>query len=380
VRQKKLAHTKASVTWKKINMNTLLFKSSWTHFAVVAAMAGTALADPVKDGIVNCAGLQGEENRLQRLACFDRLVEKIKPEEIKPFTEKAQRQSEYGLKKEQDYEEKHANDRWFLRSSTQLGDDNTKPAQIALTRSNSNTTGVANAAIVYATKGGLGEALGLGVKGEEKWYVGVGIQRDDTVATKKVSNSNIRLGYAKAFSVFPKKEKGSAVKSWLSIGRQNDHVAKNAQIQTDLGIEAAYRWIDLTDFKEVKYDRRIMLKFNPFSDKVVNDPSGINPRTSGVGLGLGLSWYRPTDVEWMPQSLSNVFPDRWSFNSLRNVGTAGTKQFSTFNKLGFTWLLAKSDKDHFQPSITLAREVGANFREGLAPSAKTLLTLDLKYN
>jgi hypothetical protein len=360
-------------------MKTLQLKSSWGYFALLAGVASAAFADPVQEGIVNCAGLQGAENRVQRLACFDRLVEKMKPEEIKPFTEKAQAKSEHNIKKGQDYDELHAKDRWFLRSTTQLGDENIKPARVALTRSNSNTTGVARAALIYADKGGIGDALSLG-KGDEKWYAGIGIHRDDSVVAKKISTSDLRLGYAKTFSVFPKAEKGKAVNSWASLARLNDHIASNSKIQTDLGIDAAFRWIDLAEFGDVKYDRRIKLTFNPFSDKIVSDPNGNNSRTSGIGLGLGLSWYRPTEVDWIPKSVSNTLPDRWSFNSLRNVGTASTKQYSTLNKLDFTWLLARSNKDHFQPSITLAREVGANFREGVAPSAKTLLTLDLKYN
>lgn len=116
--------------------------------------------------------------------------------------------------------------------------------------------------------------------------------------------------------------------------------------------------------------------------KTISDPAGNNTRTSGAGAGFNFSWYRPTDVAWIPKSVqdSNVLPDRWNFSSLRNVGTSGVKQYSTIHKLEFKWSLSQSASDHFQPSITLAREVGGNFREGLKPSAKTLLTLDLKYN
>jgi hypothetical protein len=365
---------------KELTMNTFQLKSVCSGIVLLAGASSVALADPVQDGIVNCAGLKGEQNRLERLACFDRVVEKMKLEEIQPFSENTRNKSEHNIKKQQDYDEKHANDRWFLRSTTQLGDENVDPAQIALTRSNSNTTGVARIALIYADEGGIGNALGLKVKGDEKWFAGIGIHRDDSIATKKVSTSDLRLGYAKAFSVFPKRKKGQAVSARVSLARLSDHIAGNSKIKTDLSVRAGYRWIELNEFDEVKYDRSIQLTFNPFSDKTTSDPSGINPRTSGIGLGFGFSWYRPTDVGWMPTSARSMLPDRWFFDSLRNVGTANTKQYSTLNKLGFTWDLARSSREHFQPSITLAREVGANFREGLTPSAKTLLTLNVKYN
>jgi hypothetical protein len=370
--------------------NTMKFKALPSIFAisvsaVSAGAASNAYAGLYDAWVPQCAALPSDADKL---ACFKKMTVGIKPPDKQlPWNAETQAKLDTSVEKHNYFaakdgasEEKHADDRWFLRSTTQIGDDNVKPAKIALTRSKGDVAGIARAAVIYVDRGGISDALGLEVAGDESWYVGVGVHRDDTVAAKKVSTSDLRLGYRKAFSVFPKKTDGKAVGSWVSIARLNDHVASNAQIQTDLGVEAAYRWLKLSKYDEVEHDRSVKITFNPFSDKTFSDPTGNNTRTSGIGLGLALSWYRPTDVDWIPKTISNALPDRWSFTSLRNVGTASTKQYSTLHKLGFSWAFAKNDSASLQPSITLAREVGANFREGLASSAKTLLTLDVKLN
>lgn len=248
-------------------MRNLRFK--YFYFGLLFTSMSTSVnADALKNSVLNCAGFSAEGDTIKRLACFDQLVKRLAPDptKIDPWTASAQQKTDYNIQKELDSQKKHANDNLFLRNTTALGKENDKPAKIALTHANDITVGVARAALIYVDRGGLSDALGFKVAGDEKWFVGMGLHRDDTVTTKKISTSDLRLGYTKAFSVYPRNKKGNAVSSWVSLARLNDHIASNAKIQTDFGIEAGYRWIDRNNFDEVLHDRSIKFSFNPFSD------------------------------------------------------------------------------------------------------------------
>lgn len=348
--------------------------------------ASDAHAQTYEKWVMQCANLPTDQ---QIAACVKALtagLDKPKPNDQKKWdavtqTELAEANEKFVFANDEKkaYKLAHANDHLFLRQTTDLGKENKAPAQLTLTRTDGQTVGVARAALIHVNAEGLVKALNLDKK-KQKLYYGVGLHRDDTDATKRIFTTDLRLGYRHGFHVRQEDTPGVEQVSWISLTRLNNHVANTAQLQTEVGYDWSYRWFEADKFDRIKFDRQVNIKINPFSDHTIKDPTGLKPTTTGVGLGLDFSWYKPTDVAWVPKAGKPYLPDRWNFSTLRNVSTGATKQYSTINKLGFTWELARSEVDSLQPSLTLAREVGGNFREGIVPTAKTLLTLNVKYN
>jgi hypothetical protein len=334
--------------------------------------------------VVQCANLPTDS---QIADCVRAIVAGIaKPKEQKAWNAQTQQEladanDKYVVisKEAKAIKQARADDNLFLRKTTDLGKANKAPAQLTLTRSNDQTVGVARAALIHVNAEGLANAFSLDKK-RQKFYYGVGIHRDDTDAAKRIFTTDLRLGYRHGFHVRQEDTAGVEQVGWISLTRLNNHIANTAQLQTEVGYDWSRRWFEADKYDRILFDRQVNIKINPFSDRTIKDPAGLKPTTTGVGVGLDFTWYQPTDVKWIPKASKQYLPDSWNFSTLRNVGTGSAKQYSTLNKLSFTWDLARSATAGLQPSLSLAREVGSNFREGITPAAKTLLTLDVKYN
>jgi hypothetical protein len=370
--------------------------SSFNHCIAAAACCFPALcfAQLIPDWVGQCALIASPQDRL---ACFDAMSKNEKEAaevvrtkkglpvpswdtDTKSKLAKAVDKDEKQSAKAKLDKEKAAKAQWFLRATTDMSDINKEGAKISMTRSQDRAIGVGKAALIYVEKEGIGSFLKLNPNNQEKLYVGLGFHRDDTDLAKKVATNDFRLGYRRAFQIREKDSSGLEQYAWFSLGKINDHVADTSKSQIDMGWNGSKRWYDDDEDKRVLFDRKIALQINPFSDRIFKDPAGLKPRTSGVGIELKYDWYQPTHVDWLTDETKRTLPDWVTFSSLRNVGTAGTKQYSTMNTLKFKWDLAFSADKSMQPSISLYREVGSNFRKAIASSAKTMLTLDVKYN
>jgi hypothetical protein len=271
-----------------------------------------------------------------------------------------------------------AND-WHIRSTTDIGKKNDEAAKLALTRTNGQNTGMAKIAVLYVRKAGIADFLSDTQSDSEKTYLGIGLHRDDSKPTQLISSSNVRFGYRKVFQGRAEDAEGAARAGWLSIARQNDHIAAKATLQLDAGYEYSKRWYLADKYDRVAHDRLLRVQLNPFSDRTLKSAAA-KTSTSGMGLTVEAEIYQPTHVGWLEKSKNSLLPGHLNISSTRLVGSSGARSYSTMNKWELTWVLAKSPIALSQTSISLAREVGSNFREGIANDAKTSLTLDYKFN
>lgn len=343
--------------------------------------------DYLKDYAKNCASIS---NPTQRLECFDRVVKDLNQEKYgKPVSSDSWSFDDQNKTKTDDAREvflhheaakvtlkkEHAGDRVFFRGSTDIGKKNEDAAQIALMRSGEQTTGSINAAVLYVSNGGI---LGFPLLDEEsksRFYLGVGTKRDDSDANAKVATNDVRVGYRRAHGIPREDEKTGHNKFlWISFARVANIAQKKIQNQVEGGYEWSHRWYEATKFGDIVKDRLATARLTPFSDRTVDETTGSRSTTTGAAIEASFSWYRPLFGGML------LAPDHFDISAKRIAGTGGSTQYSTMKKAALTWDLANRPTSRTQPSLTLTREIGSDFRAGASRTAKSLLTLDLKYN
>jgi hypothetical protein len=377
------SHTVCILIYEREAMSTMiskhtLLKCTATGVALLAVTQPVQASQLFDDWVPVCAALAIDT---EKLACFMQMSKEFKAKDPSKWNGELQNKLTAQVTKQVDLdaieaanEATHAKDRLFLRGSTDVGKLDDKPAQIALTRADNQSSGLIRAALVYMNKQKLTH------DGDERYYIGLGIHRDDSKPTALVHTSDIRLGYEKVFQFRKKDTPGIEQRSWLSVTRLNRLASDERSYQLDLGYRASRRWFEQDRLDRVSFDRLAAIKLNPFLDHTRSNTTGVTTRTQGIGLGLDFSWYRPTAVNWLPGGDSQYVPDHLVASTLRNVGLGSTPQYSTINKLGLVWDFARNPSNRTQSSLSLTREVGANFRDDISQSAKTLLTLDVKFN
>lgn len=362
----------------------LMFVSAGWHTSAAAT-------DYLKDYVKNCASISLASERLE---CFDRVSEGLNAKSLgDPVAKDTWRLSESNkvsldqdrakfLRSEEKRvanEKAHENDKFFLRGSTDVGEENEDAASFALSRSGEKTSGKIKAAVLYVNKGGIPGVFERSADAGKKFYIGLGVHRDDSDPNAKVATNDIKVGYQFAIGI-PRKKKTPGIDqfSWVSFGRVSDIAQSKVLSQFEGGYEWSRRWFKEPDNDGNNgFDRLLTARVSPFTDRNLDEKTGARTATSGTGMELSFKWYRPVYGKVLGKQLT---PDTLHFSSKRIAGFSGTQQYSTMNKASVTWDLATHAQGRTQPSLTLAREIGSDFRAGTARAAKTLLTMDLKYN